>query len=151
MKLLTRSVALCLGLTVVGCGGEEDSFAYNQNSLYPENWEETYSLKKDCAQSPTHGSDYVKVWASPEASAAFDDRTVEMPASAVLLKSQYKDSSCTELAGFTAARADEVGTDGAVTWYWQRTEVDGTIGAEGASNFCNDCHVACANGICSEP
>ncbi|MEZ4459644.1 MAG: hypothetical protein R3E66_07905 [bacterium] len=151
MGVMIRMMALCIGAMVIGCGDDEASFAYNPNSVYPENWEQIYQLKKDCAQSPTHGSNYVKVWASPEASPAFDDRAMTMPVSAVLLKSQYKDSKCTELAGFTAARADAVATDGAVTWFWQRTEVDGTIGAEGQGNFCNTCHVDCANGICSEP
>lgn len=145
-------LSLCC-VAFMGCGGDDDEavFAYNSASSYPENWESVYVQTKTCAKSSTHGGDYVEVWVSPEAEAAFGDRAIEMPVTAVLLKAQFSDSACTKKSGFTAMNPSAVGTDGAVTWHFQRTEVDGTIGSDGTDNFCSSCHMGYPNGIASTP
>lgn len=151
MKLWSVVLCALFAISMIGCGDEE--VVYNPDSLYPENWQSTYVKKKACAKSPTHGSNYVEVWVSPDAEAAFDDRSLTMPMAGVLLKPQFADDGCTEPAAFTAMRPDSIAADGKITWFWQRAEINGDLSSNGANadNFCVKCHNGCAGGICSTP
>lgn len=142
-------VMMVCGVGSLGCG--EDEVVYNPDSLYPENWESTYIKKKSCAKSATHGGQYVEVWVNPEGEASFDDRTVKVPAEAVYLKPQFEDSECKTRTWWTSMKPRTVAEDGKVTWYWQRSELDGTLSVNGDDGFCNGCHLGCPNGICSTP
>jgi hypothetical protein len=142
--LLPILVALPL-LALSACG---DSFSYDAASYFPEDWQDTYTEQVGCKQSSTHGDDYVIVYTSPEATAAYTDRAQAMPEGAVILKEQFSDSSCSTLSAITSMRKLADGEDTANGDYgWQRVESDGTVAFSGAQpGNCSTCHSACPDG-----
>ena len=145
MKRLLRSLP-ALALALPACG---ESFSYDANSFFPEDWQDSYVKKFDCKESVTHGNDHVIVYVSPDAEAAYADRTTEMPTGSVILKEQYSDSSCSDLTAYTVMRKLEAGANTEQGDYeWQRVESSGEISVSGDATIsnCTSCHTNCEGG-----
>lgn len=142
--MLCSSAAFLLS----GCSSEE--FSYDSASLFPENYQSTYtkSDKYNCTKSPTHGNDYVIVWYSPEIQAAYADDTMTPPDGAVALKEQFADESCSEMTSIKVLARDE---SSASKYKWQNVQQDGSVEFTQEENFCSSCHAnePCKNGLCA--
>ncbi len=141
---LSSAALICLS----ACG---DSFSYDGNSYFPEDWASTYVKKTDCKESATHSGDYVIVHTSPDASDAYSDRAGAMPVGAVILKEQFADSGCSDFTAITAMKKLEDGASATHGDYdWQRVEADGSIALEGAQSTCSGCHSSspCSDFLC---
>lgn len=147
--LLSTAALLTTSVTLGACGTE---FTYDTNSLFPEDYQSSYSkqAKFDCTESATHGGDYVRVWLSPEIKPAYES-DAEAPEGAVALKEQFSDSSCEELTSITAFKKDASSSNG---WKWQNVQSDGSVEFTVDENYCSSCHTAdrpdCTGVLCAK-
>ena len=140
---LTRTLPLglvaALALGAVACGEE---YTYSADSFFLENWESDYTKISDCAQSPTHSGDYVRVFADAASAPAYAG-DAEVPEGGVIMKAQYSDDECSDLGSITAMRKGPEGTSETGNWEWQRISGDGSVDQEGQLSACVDCHAGC--------
>ena len=133
---------LCLSaLAFTGCGEEDEAgggpYVHQDGAYFSEDWESSYTLVSGCEQSRDHSGLFVTVWANPTA--------IESPRpfleGSVVLKAQYQDESCMQLAGVTAMEKGAAGSAPASgDWDWQQVNGDGSIGASGQLSQCSGCH-----------
>ncbi len=150
MKKLSLIPAALMLLFSVACGNSSVEYTYDSNSLFPEDYQTSYTKlsKYDCTKSAQHGGDYVKIWLSPEIKPSYDDENVEAPEGAVAVKEQFSDDKCEDLTSMTVMEKKEASTTG---YSWQRLYADGSVEFTVDDNFCSSCHAAppCKNNLCA--
>ena len=146
---MTRSLlaTLVVGLSLMllsACG--ETEFVYNSASFFKQDYETSYTKISDCTKSPTHGGDYVKVFADSNAAQAYSGGD-PVKEGGVVVKPQYADDGCTELTSIKAMRKGPAGTaPDKGDWEWQDVGEDGSISSEGQLGGCISCHTGCPLG-----
>ncbi len=125
--------------------------------LFPESYRAIYEEVRGCRRSADHDLEYIRVLVPPEVKAAYLSREAPFPVGTLIVKEQYADSLCTDLAGFTAMRRAEAGyAPMGGDWFWQRLEADRRVLEQGRIARCTTCHRACAEApghdwTCAEP
>jgi hypothetical protein len=128
--------------------------------FFPVEYRDTYTEVRNCRQSADHDLDMVRVLASPEALAAYRDRTGTFPEGAVLVKEEYEfgDLGCTgPIKQWTAVRRLPDGTAPEMLgWEWQKVDSGRGVSSSNDSR-CFNCHTMCGRepdgymGTCAIP
>lgn len=144
-------VTFGLVLALAAC---DDSFEYDPNSYFAQDWEATYTKVSECSKTATHSGPYVEVWVSPDGLTAFNDGET-LPEGAVVLKTQWANASCSEFDLWTVMRKGAAGTaPESGDWEWQTVFGDGEIQEQGQVAFCINCHKATCEAndlLCTSP
>jgi hypothetical protein len=126
--------------------------------IFPADFQSTYQEVRDCRRSGDHDLNHVRVLTAPDAKQAYQSREVPFPAGAIVLKVEYADPECTDVAGFTAMLKEPAGSaPTAGDWFWQRVDARREVLEEGQPARCVGCHRPCqapAGGYdwtCTEP
>jgi hypothetical protein len=145
-----------------GCADDETAPPPAPAAIFAADWATSYEEVRDCRRSADHDLNFIVVLADALARDAYVDRMEPFPAGAVILKAEYADPACSDLAGFTAMRRDpgfdppdddSPGGD----WHWQRARADGTVSEDGVIARCKSCHEGCGvapdghDGTCAVP
>lgn len=124
--------------------------------LFPEDFAATYQEVRNCRRSGDHDLNYIRILASPDAFDPYQGRTAPFPVGAVVLKPEYADEQCTDLAGFTVMRKEPAGFDPEIgDWSWQRLTADREV-LPVDEQRCIGCHRVCVAPMgydftCAEP
>ena len=149
MNSLKKAALLLLATSALAaCGSGDAEYSYDSASLFPEDYQAQYTALTgfDCTKSPTHGGDYVRIYASSDALPIYDG--MEVADGAVLVKPQYSDASCEELSAITSMKRDSTTPS---EWVWQRVGADGSVESSGQVENCVSCHTAtCGGNQCAE-
>lgn len=155
---LTVTLLLALSL-LAGCASWEEEV------VFPENFRDSYTKVVDCRKSAHPAAAYVETWMSPSAKAKWDEMAVQLaaadtsttvlfPDGAIIVKVQFDDSKCEELANYTAMKKLAPETDAkAGDWKWQFVGDDGTCNNCDVGTDCANCHSDCkpAPFMCTNP
>lgn len=147
---MKRILLTCLSvLTLTACGDNSNDFTLSPDAFFASDWETSYQKldKLDCSKSPTHGSQWVKVYYDSAAAPAYNGEGGALPDGAVVIKPQFSDDACETMTWITAMKKDSSAPSG---WVWQRAEADGTLSINGQNDFCINCHMACPNDMLCE-
>ncbi len=159
MRLLTLclkntmvSLSLC---ALVNCTGQWDD-----SVVAPENFRSSYDQVHECKQSAHPAADYVVTWLSPDAQPVWEalsngETDVEFEVGTVSVKSQYSDSNCSTLTGYTLMEKTSVAEDAPHGgWRWQYINEFGECSNCDATDGCAGCHSGCTSGpkfFCTQP
>jgi len=146
MKINHVCSLFALLLSLSACGGWDDEAAF------PENYSATYTKLHECKPSAHPAASYVLTSLSPEGSEAWSAmmegiaggaEPSALPEGTVLVKSQYSDSSCSDLTGYTAMEQLAPATSPALgDFRWQFLDADGSCNNCDAGASCAGCHTA---------
>lgn len=145
------SFFLALSLAASGCSDEPGEEPFFDVGEVMESWPEV----RNCRLSIDHDLGNVNVFASPGAETAYTGGTYPFPEGTVIVKAEYGDSFCGEVAGYTAMRklaTETAPADG--DWAWQRVDARGKVLESGSLPRCVVCHLNCTNGrdfTCTDP
>ena len=92
---------VAVALFFAACGSSLDVPPY-----VPEDYASRFVQLNPCLQGAHPRKDHVIAWINPEAAAAWRERKVPFPVGTTIIKAQYSDAKCTDLARFTAMRKD---------------------------------------------
>lgn len=139
-----RHWASLAGLLLLGCPPPP------QDPIVPADYG-SWTEVRNCRRSPDHDLNYIRVVASPDAEAVYESRTGSFPEGAILLKLEYADPDCTDLAGMTAMERIEG------DWVWQALSADRVVDLNESPGRCAACHETCGvppdgyEGTCTAP
>lgn len=153
-----RSTFVVLTAALV-CGSTACGSSDGDPPLYPENYRDTYTEVRNCRNSIEHDLMRIRVLASPETLAAYQNRT-PFPVGALLVKEQF-DSPDTDCSGpiinVTVMQKLAAGEDpDALDWKWQKTDIDNKV-IDLDVQSCTGCHTTCGrppegyDGTCTVP
>jgi hypothetical protein len=145
----TIASAWCFASVLAGCGAP---------AVVPADYERTYQEVRDCRRSGDHDLNFIRVLTDPAAFEAYQQRDRAFPLNAVVMKVEYADQDCTDVAGFTAMKKLETGaaTEGG-DWQWQKLDGRRRVLEDGQPPGCVGCHRPCQGGTqghdwtCTEP
>jgi hypothetical protein len=127
-------------------------------ALFAADWASAYQEVRDCRRSGDHDLNYVRVLADEAARDTYLMRDEPFAVGAVILKPEYADEACTDLAGFTVMRRESPGYDPAGgDWHWQRADAARVVKDDGVIARCVSCHQGCGvppdghDGTCALP
>ena len=144
MKLKSVCAAALLALLTSACGSDE--FSYEAGSYFAEDWAKSYTKVVSCKKSPTHGGDFVEIWADSQGAPLYGDLAAMTPQGTVVIKPQYSDDKCSQLSAITVMRKGAPGTAADKgDWEYQRVNGTGSIEAEGQVGACVSCHAGCSD------
>ena len=142
---------LPLLFVVAACGGEEPPF--------PTDYETSWTQVADCRAGSVHGGDAIRIHVNAAAEVVWNDwsqrvldspsgvlpagEMISFPAGAVLLKTQYSDSDCSQFKHWTMMTRLEVGADtDNGNWRWETIQKDeeGGPAEPSVGSGCFDCH-----------
>lgn len=136
--------AALLGL-FAGCADDEPPAA---EPLFPADYAGSYSEVRNCRQSGDHNLNIIRVLASPDALAPYQDRDQPFFAGAVVLKEEYDfgDSSCSgPIKQWTVMVKQAQGSaPAALDWKWQQVDAQRNVDSEDAAG-CINCHSGCTD------
>ena len=136
------------------------SGSWDEEVVAPENFQDSYSKLHECKPSAHPRADYVITWLSPDALPVWEawaegDAEADFELGAIAVKSQYRDSSCSELTGYTLMEKTSVEADAPNGgWKWQFTNEYGECSNCDAGASCAGCHGGCTSGpthFCTQP
>lgn len=122
--------------------------------MVPETLQQEFVPVTTCALSQHPAHEYVVTWVSKDAEAQWRSGKGPLPQGAVLVKSQYKDARCTELARYTVMRKGPPGTAPASgDWIWQHVDRKRGVRQHGQLAGCINCHKVCEDEeyVCTWP
>ena len=136
------------------------SGSWDDEVVAPEDFRATYEQLHECKQSAHPAADYVITWLSPDALPIWEavqagETDADFEVGAISVKSQYSDSSCSELTGYTLM--EKVSTESDAPrggWKWQFTNEYGECSNCDAGDGCVSCHTGCTSGpslFCTQP
>jgi hypothetical protein len=112
-------------------------------------------MVRDCRLSPAeHDGYFIEVYTRPATARAYTDGEYPFEPGTLLVKGEYEDENCSELARVTAMLRLE---DGAApelgNWKWQRTDAASEVESEASPERCAGCHRSCeaSDFACTEP
>jgi hypothetical protein len=154
---VTRRLHLAL-LLAVACGTDEPP---PLPPAFPLDYADTYQEVRNCRFSLDHDLTRIRILASPDALAAYNNRTDPFPPGAIVLKEEYDggDTTCSStIFSYTVMVKTAAGAAPAdLDWEWQ--EVDRDLHAVPDTNVlrCVQCHTDCGrapegyDGTCAVP
>lgn len=149
------TVASALAWTLSACADETSPGESTEVPLWPEDFASTWPEVRDCRLSPAeHDGFYIRVFARPDAEAAYRGGVFPFAEGAVIAKAEYEDADCTTLSRVSAMRKLPVGADPELgDWQWQRTTGSGLVLTDTTARSCAGCHSACSTTdfTCTEP
>jgi hypothetical protein len=120
---------------------------------FPAGFEASYREVRNCRFSNEHDGVYIMVFASPDSADAYANRQYPLPVGSILVKREHRDSSCTDITGYTSMK--KVGTASVASdWTWQRVDKDRVVLTDENLGRCVSCHTNCTNGrdfTCTDP
>ena len=145
MKTYLAAIAI-VAATVMGCGEVE----IDPNAYFPQDYKTSFAQLGACRKSGTHSNPHFLLHITSSSQEAFN-AGMPLPEGTVVVKSQYNDDACTDLATWTAMKKREAGFDAANNdWEWQNVNGDGEIVEQGKVGYCASCHAGCPGGVCSK-
>ncbi len=153
-RTVGAAAALVALVPAGGCASWDDA------AFFPADYQDHYTLLSSCKKSSHPSGDYVVVWANGLAAEAFTSGARPFPEGAVLVKTQYNDSACSELSSYTSMRKAAAGTaPERADWQWQTVREGKGVGKccdggnPGDPSSCVGCHTPCAGQdmVCSQP
>lgn len=159
MSLRTTLAPVLLPLLVAcvpGMGGDAGVDAGPvADPFFVEDVEGTYTEVRDCRSSIEHELVFVRVFADELAHEPYMTHDGGFPEGAIVVKVEYSDDGCTDVAGYTAMKRLADGADPeALDWHWQEANENQKVFADGALLRCVGCHERCEGGYeatCTEP
>ena len=138
-----RLAILALVVAATACG---DDGGGGEPPVFPSTYATAYTEVRNCRFSLDHDLRRIRVLASPDALAPYQERMAPFPAGAVVLKVEYDgdDLACSKPPiGFTAMQRLADGADPAMLdWKWQ--ELDGNRKVLDTPVIgCAQCHKGC--------
>lgn len=113
------------------------------SALVPADWAASTTEVRNCRRSGDHDLNYIRVLADDAALAPYNARNAPFPDRSVIIKAEYADDACSDLAGFTAMRKEAGFAPGGGDWHWQRLDKDRKVVDDGTPDRCTRCHAAC--------
>lgn len=128
--------------------------APNAVSALPEDYQTAFVEARSCRVSIDHDLKYVTVKVRPELLATYNQGPYPFPQGAVVVKEQYLDATCSQLASYTVMRKESAGYDAANgDWQWFSLDDRKQIAQSGKLARCIACHSECGKDrdhVCSE-
>lgn len=139
---------------LAGCSSNEPA-PEAEAPFFPEDFRERLTQVRDCRESPAeHDGFFVNVYASRSAARAYTDGVYPFEEGTLLVKGEYDDPDCSELARVSAMRRLPDGSDSSLgDWEWQRTSADFEVLHDTPQKSCAGCHRACeaSDFACTDP
>lgn len=138
---MTRTTLLAL--TLAACGGDDGG---GDPPIFPENYEASYQMVRNCRNSLEHDLRRVTVWAGPDAVTPYTGRAAPFPVGSIVLKVEHDDNDpmCLEPPiGYTVMQKLAAGANTAMLdWDW--VEYDGDFKKlDTPPASCVNCHKNC--------
>ena len=139
MRAVLRACAL---VAMAGCSAEE---AEPPAAIWPADFESAWPEVRDCRLSPAeHDGFYIRVFANPDATQAYEDGVYPFAEGTLLVKGEYDDAACKTLVRVSAMRKLAPGAASELAdWEWQRTDAAGNVTTQMPAKSCAGCHAAC--------
>ena len=134
-----------LGLVLVfGCSDDSPQMAAK---LYPDDYAATFTEVRNCRYSIEHSLVNIRVLASPDAVAAYQDRVDPFLTDAIIVKEEYAedDMACagTIEAITVMKKLPFESSPSSLDWLWQRVYTNGPPVVEPDDEDCIRCHTDC--------
>ncbi|MBT9560212.1 MAG: hypothetical protein IV100_29555 [Myxococcales bacterium] len=127
-----------------GSSGVNDVADGGPTPLFPENFQDEFTVARDCRHSHEHDLRYIKVWANDLAKEPYATLSADVPylPGATLVKLEYDDEDCTTLLGYTVMyREAPPYSPGTFNWHWQRLDAERQVLEDGPQiPRCIACH-----------
>ena len=122
--------------------------------MFPADYDATYREVRNCRRSIDHDNMFIRVLADPVAYQPYLDRTAPLPVGSIVLKEEYADETCTDLARFAVMRKENEGFDAlSGDWYFQQVNLRREV-IDDHNERCYRCHTSCPTGFdstCTDP
>ncbi|MFO7563906.1 MAG: cytochrome P460 family protein [Enhygromyxa sp.] len=143
-RLQTHAGILAVGL-LTGCPSDDGDDA-GPAPDFPADYASSYAEVRDCRPSGDHNLNTIRILASPEALAPYQERLEPFPVGAVVLKEEFDfgDSDCSgPIKRWTVMRRLETGSSPeTLDWAWQDVDADRRV-LEEDKPACIGCHQGC--------
>lgn len=143
-RLLSTPLWLLVPVLLAGCPEVPPDDGVEPD--FPQTYPDDYVEVRDCRPSGDHDLNTIRILASPEAFAPYDERMQPFPEGAIILKEEYEfgDTDCAgPLKQWTVMRRVAEGSSpDTLDWAWQRVDVDRTVIEQDAPK-CIGCHQGC--------
>lgn len=151
--LLGRITLLsCLGGSLLACSDPTDP---EPKAFWPLDFETQWREVRDCRLSPAEHDGYsIRVFADPASERAYVDGEYPFAPGAQLVKAEYTDEGCTELARVSGMLRLESGEAPELhDWLWQRADPQGKLSDATPAASCAGCHASCSHHdyTCTDP
>jgi len=150
-----RYIALLswLGGSLLACSDPTD--AEPNAAFWPLDFETRWPEVRDCRLSPAEHDGYsIRVFADPASERAYVDGEYPFAPGAQLVKAEYSDEGCTELARVSGMLKLESGEAPELRdWLWQRADPRGKLSDATPASRCAGCHDGCSSHdyTCTDP
>lgn len=142
-------------LFVAACGDDDKNPTPPQNldPLFPANYEQTYTMVRDCRGSNEHPASIV-VHCDPVNDDSYTNGEYPFAEGTVIVKTVYADDECQTVDGYVVMKKGPPGTNPTGgDWYWQDLDASRTVIEEGLIPACISCHSGCGDRdfTCTDP
>jgi hypothetical protein len=147
-----RAAALCLVAIALASCAKIDS--PDAEVVLPSDYRTSFVQVRGCRSSIDHDLMNVVVRVRNDQAALYDDGPYPMPEHALVVKEQYRDNQCHDLAGYTVMRKEGGGYFPAGgDWQYFSLDAFGSILMQGQVARCAGCHAMCTkrDRLCTEP
>jgi len=142
MRALSRCLALTIAANFIAIlGGCAQVDSPNYEKVLPSDYRNAFVQVRGCRASIDHDLAYVIVRTRPEMASVYDSGPYPFPSGTLVVKEQYRDSSCQDLSGYTAMRKEGSGYFPAgADWQWYTLDTLERVVQNGKVERCAGCH-----------
>ncbi|MFN0150400.1 MAG: cytochrome P460 family protein [bacterium] len=153
-RFLLALLCLCAALAAISCGGDSNPTPPDPepaDPFFPANFEQSYTLVRDCRFSTDHNLTKVRVYVDSIGAASYLAGTYPLPVGTIAVK-VLTDGQADDCAGateeFVAMRKGVPGTAPTYgDWEWQAVNPDRSVRLSGQLfDQCVACHASCTFG-----
>jgi hypothetical protein len=147
-----RAAVIALVAVLPACAQVDNP---NPQMVLPTDYRTAFVQVRPCRNSIEHGLVNVVVRVRGELSAVYESGPYPFAQGSLVVKEEYRDSSCTDLTGYTVMRKEASGYFPAGgDWQWFTLDSLGTVLKDGKPVTCSHCHAMCTPSrdfMCAQP
>jgi hypothetical protein len=147
-----RPALLALVVVLFACAEVDNP---SPQMVLPEDYRTAFAQVRTCRNSVEHGLVNVVVRVRGEQKDLYEAGPYPFPQGSLVVKEEYRDAGCSDLAGYTVMRKEAAGYFSAGgDWQWFSLDSGGTVLKDGKSATCSHCHAQCKPArdfLCAQP